>query len=129
MPVVYFHVPLSLSDALVFGSPNDASNATVLGISNSSAHLLFMNLTTVLNESSDVCTTCSGDIVILLHTTLIGTVSHQHSLVNATALYSTESATVSTLHTSLFILLLINMRAYITCIYKCMYRYIRNIFV
>ncbi len=58
------------------------------------AQLVFQNLTSVLSGDSGVCSACSREIVMLIHTVLINEVGDRSSLVNATGRYASQTVMV-----------------------------------
>ncbi len=50
--------------------------------------MVLYNLTSVFNITEGICSDCSVDIVILVHTELVNEVGLHNSLVNATGYYS-----------------------------------------
>ncbi len=79
------------------------------------AQLVFQNLTSVLSGGSGICSECSTEIVLLIHTSLINDVGDRSALVTASSYYGSGS-TVSTVRVetqSVIYTVLIGMHLYL----------------
>ncbi len=57
----------------------------------SQAQLVFQNLTSVLSGGSGICSECSTEIVLFIHTSLINDVGDRSALVTASSHYGSGS--------------------------------------